>query len=253
MNFLGNFLRTKANDANAGLLKAIVNLDPDAASKADLATMEQDLDKAGTIIVSLKSELVREQKELDTVSHLYSQQMSAAEIIQGQINDPNTPTDRIASLEASLSKLVMKMEELVPQLDQEKADVVATQSLLDEAQGAYKTKSADLLRARQNLDRAKQDLQRADIQLSRSQDRARQAAVVAGLSESTTSKLTTALDVMKQTADEKRSQAQVADMKATAFTKPADTDANIVAALAQAAANTAPDASLADRLSALKR
>jgi hypothetical protein len=42
-------------------------------------------------------------------------------------------------------------------------------------------------------------------------------------------------------------------MKATAFTKPADTDANIVAALAQAAANTAPDASLADRLSALKR
>jgi hypothetical protein len=48
--FLRNFIGVEGDNAAAGVVKALVQLDPDSATVADLRTMEQDLDSAGRMI-----------------------------------------------------------------------------------------------------------------------------------------------------------------------------------------------------------
>lgn len=251
--FLRNFTVAKGGQAAAGLVKALVQLDPESATQADLATMEQDLDAAGVVIAKLRSDLVQEQHEFDAIKKQYTQMMGAAEIMQKKIADTTDDAQK-SSLNTSLESLLSRIEHIAPELDAEKHDVEQTQQLLTDAEAAYQEKAVSLTSAKQNLDRARHDLQHAHIQEERSEQRAEQAAVVAGLKKSPSSGLTTALNVMQQSADEARQRAQAQDMKATALTgaTQAATDPNIAAAMAEVNGAVSP-ASLSDRLAALRR
>jgi chromosome segregation ATPase len=252
--FLRNFLGAKGHQATDGLTQALVKLDPEAASQADLATMEQDLDRAGIAIQKLRSDLTHEQSEFDHVSQQYHELMGAAELLQKKVDDPATPEDQRNSVKASLAALLDRIEHLVPDLDRDKHDVDATQALLTEAEQAYQDKASALTNAKHNLDRARQDMQHAALEEQRARDRAEQAEVVAGLKTSATSKLTVALDTMQHSAAQARERAAATDMKAKALTgaSQAAEDSNVAAALAEVR-GTSPTTSLADRLAALKR
>lgn len=252
MPFLRNFLGAKGGQAAQGLTKALVQLDPEAASQADLATMSQDLDRAGLVIQKLRADLGREQAELDQVTQQYHELMAAAELLQKKA-DAAAEADRPA-LQASLAKLVERIEQLAPDLDRDKHDVEATQQLLTEAEDAYQAKAGALADARHNLERARHDLTHAAIEEQRSRERAAQAEVVAGLKGSPASHLTIALDAMHQSAEEARERAGAEEMKAKALNGAAEAagDPNVAAALAEVR-GTAPGKSLAERLAALKR
>lgn len=251
--FFKNFTVAKGNQAAVGLAKALVQLDPDAATRADLATMEQDLDKAGIVIAKLRSDLAQEQKEFEVVRKQYTQMMGAAEILKGKLDATMDAAQKV-SLNGSLESLLARIEHLAPELDAEKHDAEQTQSLLTDAEAAYQEKAIALTQAKQNLDRARHDLQHAKIQEERSDQRAEQAAVVAGLKQSPSSNLTTALNVMQQSADEARQRASASDMKASALAgaTQAATDPNIAEAMSEVNGSVSP-ASLGDRLEALRR
>lgn len=254
MPFFKNFVGAKGAEAASSLASALVRLDPESASRADLLTMEQDLDRAGGVIAKLRADLAGERRELDAITKTYRELMGAAEVLQGQINDPAAPESDKASKQASLTKLLARLESVVPELNRDKQDVAATESLLNDAQSAYKEKADALVAAKGNLERARHDLQHAEIQEGRSHDRAEQAAVVAGLKSSPTSGLTTALNVMQESADAARRRAESADMKAAALSgaQSSSEDPNIAAALAQSKGEPQGATSLADRLAALK-
>ena len=254
MPFLRNFLGAKGHEATDGLTKALVRLDPDAASQADLATMEQDLDRAGLAIQKLRADLTHEQAEFDHVSQQYHELMGAAELLQKKADDPATPEDQRASVKTSLVSLLDRIEHLAPELDRDKQDVDSTQALLSEAEQAYQDKAHALAEAKKNLDRAHHDLQHATLEEQRAHDRAQQAEVVAGLRSSPESKLTIALNTMQQSAADARQRAAATDMKAKALSGAgqAAEDSNVAAALAEVRGST-PSMSLGDRLAALKR
>lgn len=252
--FFKNFVGAKGNDAAHSLASALVRLDPDAASKADLLTMEQDLDRAGGVIAKLRADLAGERRELDAITKTYRELMGAAEVLQRQIEDPAASEADKASKQASLTKLLTRLESVVPELNRDKQDVAQTEALLNDAQDAYKAKADALVAAKGNLERARHDLQHAKIQEGRAHDRAEQAAVVAGLKSSPTSGLTTALNVMEESAEAARQRAESADMKAAAISgaRSSSEDPNIAAALAASQGDPEGGASLADRLAALK-
>src|SRR5262249_57135338 len=108
--------------------------------------------------------------------------------------------------------------------------------------------------AKRLLARARHDLQRANLEEERSQQRAAQAAVVAGLAKSPTSGLTVALDTMQQSAQEARQRAAAADMKAQALNgiKEASSDSNVAAALAEGRGTTS-EKRLGGRVVAVRR
>jgi chromosome segregation ATPase len=252
--FMKNFLGVKGGQAADGVVRALVQLDPDAATQADLRTMDADLDRAGQTISKLRADLAQEQKEYDAINRQYGELMSAAELLKKQVDDPQTPADRKADLSKSLDGLVARLEQMAPELDRDKQMVTETQSLIAEAEQAYKDKAQALANAKQNLDRARHELQHASIEEQRAHERAQQAEVVAGLKRSSTSTLTVALDAMQRSADEAHQRAAASTLKAETLTevKTAAVDPNVAAALAQVHGTSSPQ-SVSDRLAALKR
>ncbi len=252
--FVRNFIGVKGDSVAAGVVKALVQLDPESATVADLRTMEQDLDNAGRMIAKLRADLAHEQTEFDSIGGQYHELMAAAELLQKRIADPGTVEAQRQSLSASLASLVQKIEHMAPELDRDKKDVEDTRALLLEAEAVYQQKAEALTNAKKNLDSARHDLQHARFEEERSAERARQAASVAGLATSPTSGLTVALNSMQQSAQEARQRAEAMNMKAQALTslKDAAADHNVATALAEVRGTTS-SLSLSDRLSALRR
>jgi hypothetical protein len=123
---------------------------------------------------------------------------------------------------------------------------------LREAEAAYQAKATALTDAKAKLTRARNDMIHAALEEQRAASRAETARAVAGLSSG--SGINVALDAMTRTAQETRERAAALDTKAKALTgaKTAEEDPNIAAAMA-AAAGTAANATVADRLAALRQ
>ena len=245
------FIGVGGEQAATALTTAMVKMAPETATAAELNNMEQDLAAAGQLISRLQSELADERHAYDAINARYTQMMGAAENLQRQIDASSFLKD---PLQASLASLVAQIEEMVPELDQDKKDVDATQALLREAEAAYQAKAAALTGAKAKLARARNDMAHAALEEQRSASRAEAARAVASLSSGNGSGINVALDAMTQTAQETRDRAAVLDMKAKALSgaKTAEEDPNIAAAMA-AVAETAANATVADRLAALRQ
>src|SRR6266446_4013373 len=107
--FVRNFVGLKGDSVAANVVKALVELDPESATVADLRTMEQDLDKAGRMIAKLRADLAHEQTEFDSIGGQYHELMAAAELLQKRIADPGIPDVQKQSLNTSLASLVHKI------------------------------------------------------------------------------------------------------------------------------------------------
>jgi chromosome segregation ATPase len=259
LSFTRSFIGVGGEHAAAALTTAIVKMAPEAATAAELKTMEQDLEAAGELIGRLQGELAEERRAYDAINARYTQMMGAAENLQQQIEAASFLKD---PLQASLAALVTQIEEMVPELDQDKKEVDATQALLSEAEAAYQAKAAALSDAKHKLTRAKSDMAQAALEEQRAASRAQTARAVAGLGSRIESGsgggigsgINAALDTMTRTAQATRDRAAVLDMKAKALSgaNTAEEDPNIAAAMA-AAAETVANATVADRLAALQR
>jgi chromosome segregation ATPase len=253
LSFTKCFIGAGGEQAATALTTAMVKMAPETATAAQLKNMEQDLDAAGQLIARLQRELTDEHRAYDAINARYTQMMGAAENLQHQIDGASFMKE---PLQASLATLVAQIEEMVPELDQDKKDIDATQSLLTDAEAAYQAKAAALTGAKAKLDRARHDMAHATIEEQRAASRAEAARAVAGLSSGSGngSGINIALDAMTRTAQQTRDRAAALDMKAKALTgaKTAEEDPNIAAAMA-AAAGTAAHATVADRLAALKQ
>ena len=255
LSFTKCFIGAGGEQAATALTTAMVKMSPEAATAAELDKMEQDLDAAGQLVSQLQRELTDERHAYDAINARYTQMMGAAENLQHQIDAASFLKD---PLQASLATLVAQIEEMVPELDQDKKDIDATQALLTEAEVAYQAKATALRDAKAKLIRAKNDMAHAAVEEQRAAWRAETARAVAGLSSGSGSGsgsgINVAVDAMTQTAQATRDRAAVLDMKAKALSgaKAAEEDPNIAAAMA-AAAGTVANATVADRLAALQQ
>jgi hypothetical protein len=105
----------------------MVKMAPETATAAELKNMEQDLDAAGQLISRLQRELFDERHAYDAINARYTQMMGAAENLQHQIDAAGFLKE---PLQASSATLVAQIEEMVPELDQDKKDIDATQALI---------------------------------------------------------------------------------------------------------------------------
>src|SRR6516225_1742841 len=253
LSFTKCFIGAGGEQAATALTTAMVNMDPETATAAELKEMEQDLDAAGQLISRLQRELADERHAYDAINARYTQMMGAAENLQHQIDAASFLKD---PLQGSLATLVAQIEEIVPELDQDKKDIDSTQALLTEAEAAYQAKATALRDARAKLTRAKNDMAHAAVEEQRAAWRAETARAVAGLSSGSGSGsgINVAVDAMMQTPQATRHRAATLDMKAKAFTgaNTPEEDPNIAAAMS-AAAGTVANATVADRLAALQQ
>jgi chromosome segregation ATPase len=252
LQFIGNLLGVKTDQAvNAGV-EALVRWDPQAATEAELRTMEQNLDDLGMQVARARQEYDREEKEAEAIQATAKQRMAAAEQLQAQVNAATDPAMK-ANLEKSLTILVDLLEKMQPDVDRETKQAEDAKQFLEMLEGTYADAGGKLKAARGALEQAQRDMARAAQQKETAERQAEMARQAAGLTQSTTG-LTIALKTMQDAASKDLQSADAAAAKARLLrpSKPEQDDPNIAAALLTASGHPVIGTSLSDRLAALK-
>jgi chromosome segregation ATPase len=250
--FIRNLIGVKADNTFQAALDAIVRWDPEGASDAQLLTMEQNLDIIGRRVEAARQAYDKERQELETMEALSQQRMSAADLLHSQMDAEADPS-RKATLKASLEKLVAMLEEMAPDVEREKKDAQAAQEFLESLEQSYNDAAAKLKTAKADLTRAQRDMARAAHERETAEQRAEQARETAGLTHSTNA-VNVALQAMHDVASRDQQAAAAAERKAKilAPSSPEKDDPNIAAAMRAAKGESAPAASVEQRLAALK-
>jgi chromosome segregation ATPase len=252
LNFISNLVGVKADKAVQAGVEALVRWDPQSASEAELRTMEQRLDDLGRQVATARQSFEREQKEADAIQALSHQRMVAAEQLEKQIAAETDPT-RKAGLERSMATLVTMLEQMTPEIEQERKDAAEAKDFLEMLEKTYAEAGGKLRQGRSELERARRDMARAGQQRQVAEQQAEAARRAAGLTGATSS-MTVALKAMHEAAAKDLASADAATAKAKLLrpTQPEQEDPNIAAALAVAAGRSPAPQSLSDRLAALR-
>ena len=252
LTFVRTFLGVKTDHAVQAGIEALVRWDPQAATEAELRTMERHLDELGLQVAQARATYDRERREAVAIKGLLQQRMAAAEQLERQRAIEPVP-ERKAALEKSLATLVGMLEEMTPDVEREVQDETEAQEFLAMLEKTYAEAGAKLRAARSQLERAQRDMGRAEQRRGMAERQAEAARQAAGLSQ-TTNSLNVALKAMQDTAAKDLMAAEAASAKARLLkpTQPEEDDPNIVAALAAASGARPLPQSLSDRLAVLK-
>jgi chromosome segregation ATPase len=251
LSFIRNLVGVKADQAVNGAVAAIVRWDPQSATEAELRTMEENLDEVGRQVAQARQAFDRERQEADAIQALSRQRMAAAEMLEQRLAAETNPAAK-ADIERSLGTLVGMLEQMAPEVEREKQDVVDAEAFLRALEDTYRQAGQKLKTARAELTRAQRDMGRAEQQRAMAERKADAARQAAGLAQAT-SGLSVALKAMQDSAQRDLAEAEAANAKARLLTPtpPEREDRNIADAMATVQGQ-ATGGSLTDRLSALR-
>ena len=127
--FVRNFLGVKTDQAVQAGVEALVRWDPQAATEAELRTMEHHLDELGLQVAQARAAYDRERQEAVAIKGLLQQRMAAAEQLERQRAIEPAPERKVA-LEKSLATLVGMLEQMTPDVEREAQDETEAQEFL---------------------------------------------------------------------------------------------------------------------------
>lgn len=253
--FLKSFGKNKFGQVGESITQKIVAWDPETASQAEIENMIEELDKVTREAGKAKADFEREKSEAEAVQKNYDRYISAADVLNGQLEAAKSAGDegKAKELEQSLDKLLKDLENMNPEVEREAREADEARVYYEELKNLAETAADKVKTARAQLDKAKRDMRMAEVEQQRAQARAEKAEQIAGLKHETSS-LGVALASMNKQADEARASAEASEMKAKLLSPQAQTkDENIEAALKTVAGEKASEGSLSDRLAALRR
>ena len=251
--FFKQFGKKQIENAAQGLVALMVKFDPETATEAQVAEMNENLDKLMKQMGQAKVTYEKERREATEITKVYNERIAAVHKLKEKAEATADPAQR-AALEASATKLLDMITEMAPQVDQEKQEAEEALVYLNELEEAVKQAAANLLTARKKIESARREMARAQLEQERAKKRAEQAEVLAGIKKQSSS-LGVAFDAMQKEAEKARIAATAMNAKASLLGKDPklEADANITAALNEV--KGLPDnsgKSLTERLSQLQ-
>lgn len=248
--FIKHYGKNKIVDGINALNDAIVSFDPEGATEAAIAEMEENFDEINREYSKAKQDWSREQKEADDIVKLYDQRLAAAEHIQKQLeSDPNN-----AQLNDALTQLVTVLEEMRDDVEREKEEAQDAKEVMTELEATVQMYATKLKTARSDMKKASNAMEKAKRQEERANAQADRAAQLAGLKRQAGG-LSSALESMNRQATEAQARADAAKRKSELL-GPSTVEENDAVAAAMAAVNgtdTTTSTSVTDRLAALKQ
>ena len=247
--FLKHYGKNKIVDGIKALNDAIVAFDPEGATEAAIAEMEENFDRINVEFSKAKQEWMREQKEADEIVALYEKRLAAAEYLEKQLQED--PSNEEVS--AALTKLVETLEEMADDVQREKDEAADAKEVMDELEATVKMYATKLKTARADMKKAQRAMEKAKRQEERAKEQAERASVAAGLKE-TTSSLSSALESMNKQAAEAQANADAAKRKAQLLSKTSVEDNDVISqALNAVSGKPTEPSSISDRLNALRK
>jgi len=248
--FWKHFGKGKVQDAARGLQDAIVRFDPEGATDAAIAEMEENFDKLNIEFSRVKQEYQKEQREADEIVATYNKRLAAAELLSGQVEAGGSG---VRAKETGLAELLTSLEDMAEDVELEQQEAEDVKLLMEDLQLTVNMYADKLKNARRDMKKASNSLARAQAKDKRATAQADRQAELAGLKNSA-SGLGSALESMNRQADEANASADASLRKADLLggTKAEDNDA-VAAALAAVSGDEPAPTSLNDRLAALKK
>ena len=148
--FLKHYGMNKATDVLDEFASAVVAFDPQAASKAQVALMEVELNKLGKRLAEAEAELRREHRETLDLKQSYEQHLQAAQVLDAKLSSEETTT-KTAEIEASLAKIIDKLERLKPEIEREEREDQEVEAWHSELRGSFEELAKKIRGAQSDL------------------------------------------------------------------------------------------------------
>lgn len=250
--FLKHYGISKANDLLDDFAGAVVAFDPEVASKAQVDMMEAELHKLGRRLAEAEAEVQREHRETAELRQSCDSYLRAARLIEQKLSACEEPRER-AELEASLSKVVGRLEQIKPEIEREEQEDREVEAWRASLRQSFEEFGRKLRQAQGELQSARRKMDMARLSKERAQQQDNRARETAGMTGSI-SAMSVALDAMNQQTAKLRAEAETLQLKAGLFQAgQLESDPHIAAALDQARSSTPGSRakSLSERLAAL--
>jgi hypothetical protein len=243
MLFFKNYGAQKAKDLSNLIAEAIVKFDPEGATEAAIAEIEEKFDKLNLSFSKAKQVWEKENNESVAITELYKQRLAAAEILQAKPEKAE-----------ALAKLVSLLEDMLPDVQREQQEALDAKQYMDDLEKLVRQYAEKLKQARQTVESAKRKMQQAELAKQQAEEKAEAAKIASGLSSSGNS-LSSAITHMEKLAQQAATEADAASRKANLLqpTQEED-DADIQEAMAQVkGSQTNVGNTIQDRLAALRK
>jgi len=248
-SFLKNYGKTKLMDGVQSLNDAIVSWDPEGATDAAIAEMEERFDEINKQYSQAMTVWKKEDAEAQAIVEVRDQRMAAAENLAGQLEaDPTN-----SQIEIGLTGLLTALEDMREDIDLEVEEAEDAKELMDELKATVELYADKLKSARRDMRKASNAMAKAQAKETRATEKADRAAQMAGLKK-TGGGLSSALESMNRQAQDATDNADAATRKAELLGTSKVEDNDVVAqAMAQAKGEAPAATSIADRMAALKK
>ncbi|MGC8602489.1 MAG: hypothetical protein ACP5VS_02230 [Desulfomonilaceae bacterium] len=254
--FLRSFGVARLGKVGESITQKIVSWDPETASQAEIEEMIRELDKITTEAGKARADYERERAEAEAAQKNYDKFLSAAELLNKQLENAQASGDqsKAQELSISLNRLLGELEPMKPDVEKEFQQSEEAKAYYEELKELAEVTADKVKKAKEMLEKGRRDMQRAEVERQRAQAKAEKAQKMAGLKNDTSS-LGVALAAMNRQADEARAAAAGSEMKAKLLSTEREThDDNIKAALAEVSGSPeTKDLSLSERLANLKK
>ena len=232
--FSAAYLTEKLGNGFDGLIGAIVSLDPEGATEAQLNMMKSDLEKAALKFATLNQNKQKELKEAVEAKDIYELAKKLAGVTMRKINDSATKEEDKIRLQEKLSKLI------------DEAESKKTTRLVDLLESIVDSKYAAIETAKRALSSAKTNMAMANAQ----KDAFKLEEDIQKMQKGSSNTLNVALNAMNKKADEVNAELD-AKKKIASLEKGSDimNDDELKALLSEDEGKVEP--SLEDRLAAL--
>lgn len=117
--FLEQYGFDKARNVLSDFGVAVAAFEPKSASKAEIIMMQAELNKLGKRLVEAEAEIRYEHGETEELSLFYNRYIEAARVLEQRL-DQSVDNERRRELEASLIKLIDRLERQKPDLAHER-------------------------------------------------------------------------------------------------------------------------------------
>lgn len=248
MKFMFGMGKQKTQEMGDSVKSAIVSWDPLAASEVQIEEMQKRFEALSVKVETARQDWQKEQKEYDVIQENYEKKKKAAQILQGDMADANEATKK--KLENALTALVDELEELKPDVEQEKLEAVEAKQWLQTLESDLTMFADKLKTARKNLTKAVKSMEKAEHREERAVARAQEAAERAGI-RTQTDAIDDVLNIMNKNVDKANAKADAADKRSKLLTPTSATDNSLVADALARANGTAEKKSVGDRLANL--
>lgn len=243
MSLLGNYLGVQVQALHDGIVKTVVNFDPEGASEAQLAEYHNKVDQLADIAAKAMTQAAADAARVIQLQASFDQHMKAAASLDGS-NEP--------AKQKALEKIVSDAETISGDLESAKASAADSSGYADQMKAAHGQAVDKWKNGRTHLDQAKRDQERARQDAARAAQQTADAERAAGLIKGLNGG-DIALDAMAANTARLKEKAASARLTSGALSTATEGDDEAAKALAAAAGtSSAAGSSLAERMAALR-